>query len=305
METREFRIEEELNGNRLDKFLANRLEFSRKRVKELLDQDLVMVNEAIEKPSYTVRTGDLVSVQIPEPESLDVLPEEMDLSIVYEDHDIIVINKPKGLVVHPAPGHTSHTLVNGLMAHCKDLSGINGLYRPGIVHRIDKDTSGLLVVAKNDSAHMKLSEQLADKTCYREYVAIVHHPFSHSYGTINAPIGRDEKDRQKMAVTAKNSKEAVTHFTVLENFKDYAYIQCQLETGRTHQIRVHLQYIDHPIAGDPKYGYRKTIQANGQLLHARAIEFIHPTTGEKMRFEVDLEPKFKEVLEALRNGDSV
>ena len=161
------------------------------------------------------------------------------------------------------------------------------------------------MVAKNDSAHMKLSEQLADKTCYREYVAIVHHPFSHSYGTINAPIGRDEKDRQKMAVTAKNSKEAVTHFTVLENFKDYAYIQCQLETGRTHQIRVHLQYIDHPIAGDPKYGYRKTIQANGQLLHARAIEFIHPTTGEKMRFEVDLEPKFKEVLEALRNGDSV
>ena len=220
-----------------------------------------------------------------------------------EDHDIIVINKPKGMVVHPAPGHYSGTLVNALLYHCKDLSGINGVMRPGIVHRIDKDTSGLLVVAKNDVAHEALSQQLQDKTCHREYVAIVHKPFTHEHGTIHAPIGRDEKDRQKMAVTANNSKDAITHFTVLENFKKFAYIKCQLETGRTHQIRVHMQYIEHPIAGDPKYGPRKTIQANGQLLHACALEFIHPTTHEKMRFEIGLEPTFEKVLNELREGE--
>ena len=175
--------------------------------------------------------------------------------------------------------------------------------RPGIVHRIDKDTSGLLVVAKNDVAHEALSQQLQDKTCHREYVAIVHKPFTHEYGTIHAPIGRDEKDRQKMAVTANNSKDAITHFTVLENFKKFAYIKCQLETGRTHQIRVHMQYIEHPIAGDPKYGPRKTIQANGQLLHACALEFVHPTTKEKMRFEIGLEPTFERVLNELREGE--
>ena len=183
------------------------------------------------------------------------------------------------------------------------MSGINGVMRPGIVHRIDKDTSGLLVVAKNDVAHESLSQQLQDKTCHREYVAIVHNPFTHEHGTIHAPIGRDEKDRQKMAVTANNSKDAITHFTVLENFKKFAYIKCQLETGRTHQIRVHMQYIEHPIAGDPKYGPRKTIQANGQLLHACALEFVHPTTKEKMRFEIGLEPTFERVLNELREGE--
>ena len=183
------------------------------------------------------------------------------------------------------------------------MSGINGVMRPGIVHRIDKDTSGLLVVAKNDKAHEALSQQLQDKTCHREYVAIVHKPFTHEYGTIHAPIGRDEKDRQKMAVTANNSKDAITHFNVLENFSKFAYIKCQLETGRTHQIRVHMQYIEHPIAGDPKYGPRKTIQANGQLLHACALEFVHPTTHEKMRFEVPLEQTFEKVLNELREGE--
>ena len=225
------------------------------------------------------------------------------LDILYEDDDLLVVNKPKGMVVHPAPGHYSGTLVNALLYHCKDLSGINGVMRPGIVHRIDKDTSGLLVVAKNDVAHESLSQQLQDKTCHREYVAIVHNPFTHEHGTIHAPIGRDEKDRQKMAVTANNSKDAITHFTVLENFKKFAYIKCQLETGRTHQIRVHMQYIEHPIAGDPKYGPRKTIQANGQLLHACALEFVHPTTKEKMRFEIGLEPTFKRVLNELREGE--
>jgi 23S rRNA pseudouridine1911/1915/1917 synthase len=242
-------------------------------------------------------------VDLPPAENYDVLPEEMDLDIVYEDNDILVVNKPKGMVVHPAPGHVSGTLVNGLMAHCKDLSGINGVMRPGIVHRIDKDTSGLLVVAKNDAAHESLSRQLADKTCRREYLAIVHHPFSHTIGTVNAPIGRDPKDRQKMAVTAKNSKEAVTHFEVLENFKDFSYLRLRLETGRTHQIRVHMAYIEHPVAGDPKYGPRKTIDANGQLLHAYKLELIHPVTGEKMEFEAPLDPVFENVLEELRKGE--
>lgn len=299
MERRVIKIDETIQLDRLDKVLASVFDFSRKRVRDLFDNDYVFVNGALAKASYKVCLGDEIVVSLPELESLEVLPEEMDLNIVYEDHDVIVINKPKGMVVHPAPGHYSGTLVNGLMYHCKDLSGINGVMRPGIVHRIDKDTSGLLVVAKNDMAHEALSKQLQDKTCSREYVAIVHHPFGHEHGTVNAPIGRDEKDRQKMAVTAKNSKEAVTHFQVLENFKDYAYIKCKLETGRTHQIRVHMQYIGHPIAGDPKYGYRKTIDANGQLLHACALEFVHPSTNEKMCFEVELEPTFKSVLQSL------
>lgn len=303
METKTLTIDENTKLDRLDKVLASKLDFSRKRIKDLLDQGYVMVNGKTMKASYKVCLNDVITVQIPELDSTEVLPENIDLDIVYEDSDIIVINKPKGMVVHPAPGHYSGTLVNALLYHCKDLSGINGVMRPGIVHRIDKDTSGLLVVAKNDKAHEALSKQLQDKTCHREYVAIVHNPFTHEYGTIHAPIGRDEKDRQKMAVTANNSKDAITHFTVLENFKKYAYIKCQLETGRTHQIRVHMQYIEHPIAGDPKYGPRKTIQANGQLLHACALEFVHPTTNEKMHFEVDLEPTFKKVLDELREGN--
>ena len=303
METRILKIDEDTKMDRQDKVLAEKLDFSRKRIKDLLVEGNVLVNQKVMKASYKVCVNDEIEVSIPELDSTQVLPEPIDLDIVYEDHDIIVINKPKGMVVHPAPGHYSGTLVNALLYHCKDLSGINGVMRPGIVHRIDKDTSGLLVVAKNDVAHEALSQQLQDKTCHREYVAIVHKPFTHEYGTIHAPIGRDEKDRQKMAVTAYNSKDAITHFTVLENFKKFAYIKCQLETGRTHQIRVHMQYIEHPIAGDPKYGPRKTIQANGQLLHACALEFVHPTTKEKMRFEIGLEPTFERVLNELREGE--
>jgi 23S rRNA pseudouridine1911/1915/1917 synthase len=298
-----FTVTGEQAKTRIDKFLTEALEISRKRAADLLEQERVTINGQIPKASAKVQENDIVEVDLPPAENYDVLPEEMDLDIVYEDNDILVVNKPKGMVVHPAPGHVSGTLVNGLMAHCKDLSGINGVMRPGIVHRIDKDTSGLLVVAKNDAAHESLSRQLADKTCRREYLAIVHHPFSHTIGTVNAPIGRDPKDRQKMAVTAKNSKEAVTHFEVLENFKDFSYLRLRLETGRTHQIRVHMAYIEHPVAGDPKYGPRKTIDANGQLLHAYKLELIHPVTGEKMEFEAPLDPVFENVLEELRKGE--
>lgn len=284
---------------RLDKYLCARLNISRKRAADLLDENRVKVNGKPVKASQKMQAGDVLEVDVPPAQSMEVLPEDMNLDIVYEDSDIIVINKPKGMVVHPAPGHYSHTLVNGLLYHCKDLSGINGVMRPGIVHRIDKDTSGLIVAAKNDLAHESLARQLQDKTLSRTYRAIVHHPFSHTIGTINAPIGRDPKDRQKMAVTAKNSKPAVTYFTVLENFKDYAYVECRLDTGRTHQIRVHMAYIKHPVAGDPKYGPRKTIEAGGQLLHACRLELVHPRTGDTMVFEAPLEPKFKEVLAQL------
>lgn len=299
MEERTFKIDENQEHQRLDKAVALFLDVSRKRVKDLLDDNHIFVNGKSAKASYTTMLNDRITIEIPEDENTEVLPENIPLDIVYEDSDLIVINKPKGMVVHPAPGHYSGTLVNALLYHCKDLSGINGVNRPGIVHRIDKDTSGLLVVCKNDKAHKAISEQLANKTCHRQYVCIVHHPFSHEYGTIHAPIGRSEKDRKKMEVTSKNSKDAITHFTVLKNFREYAYVQCQLETGRTHQIRVHMQYIGHPIAGDPTYGYRKTLETNGQLLHANKLEFIHPTSNEKMTFEIGLEKEFEQVLKEL------
>ncbi|MBQ0065519.1 MAG: RluA family pseudouridine synthase [Firmicutes bacterium] len=303
METRRYEIDETLAGTRVDKTLTDLLECSRKRVKDLIDEEHVLVNGKSPKASQKVQLGDILEIEIPPMDELEVNPEDIPLDIVYEDSDIIVINKPKGMVVHPAPGHYSGTLVNALLFHCTDLSGINGIIRPGIVHRIDKDTSGLLVVAKNDEAHASLSEQLSNKTCKREYLAIVHHPFSHDHGTINAPIGRDSKDRQKMTVTAQNSKEAVTHFQVIENFAQFSYIKCQLETGRTHQIRVHMAYIEHPIAGDPKYAYRKTIPTkNGQLLHAHKLEFVHPRTKENMSFTVEMEEEFASVLKQLQEG---
>lgn len=292
-------IEPVISGERLDKTVAQALNLSRSRIKELLEDDRILVNGSVEKPSYQVQEEDQIQVDLPEAEEVEILPEPMDLDIVYEDQDLVVVNKPKGLVVHPAPGHHTGTLVNGLLAHCQDLSGINGKLRPGIVHRIDKDTSGLLIICKNDHSHREIAKQLQDKTCHREYVALVHHPFDHDHGTINAPIGRDEKDRQKMAVTAKNSKFAITHFRVLKNYKDYALVSCLLETGRTHQIRVHMQYIGHPVVGDPKYGYRKTMDTQGQLLHAARIEFIHPSTREKITLDAPLDPIFAKVIEQL------
>lgn len=289
-------------GIRLDKFLCDAFDLSRNRAAVLISEKAVLVNGKAAKASLKIQEGDLVEAELPEPEVLDVLPEDIPLDVVYEDEDLIVINKPKGMVVHPAAGHAKGTLVNALLYHCSDLSGINGIKRPGIVHRIDKDTSGLIVAAKNDKAHESLAAQIADKTCSRKYKAIVHHPFSHTDGTVDAPIGRDEKDRQKMAVTKKNSKPAVTHFHVLKNFKDYSYIECSLETGRTHQIRVHMAYIGHPVAGDPKYGPRKTIDAGGQLLHAWSLEFIHPTTGKSMHFTAQPDQTFLNILDQLEKG---
>jgi 23S rRNA pseudouridine1911/1915/1917 synthase len=300
MEIMEHIIDEEQENVRIDKVISSlNEEWSRTQVQQWIKDGNVMVNGKPVKPNYKCALNDRITIEIPEPEPLEVEPEEMDLDIYYEDKDVLVVNKPKGMVVHPAPGHTTGTLVNGLMAHCKDLSGINGVMRPGIVHRIDKDTSGLLMVAKNDLAHERLVEQLVEKTVTRKYYAIVHGVIPHEVGTIDAPIGRDPKDRQSMAVV-DNGKPAVTHFRVLERLKDFTFIECELETGRTHQIRVHMKYIGYPLAGDPKYGPKKTIDANGQLLHAAVLGFNHPRTGEYMEFEAPLPKDFEDILELLR-----
>jgi 23S rRNA pseudouridine1911/1915/1917 synthase len=293
-------IEEKHENERLDKVLPQYDDWSRSQVQIWIKEGNVKVNGSNIKGNYKCKSGDEVTVTIPEPEVLDVVPEDIPLDIVYEDADVVVVNKPRGMVVHPAPGHPSGTLVNGLMYHIKDLSGINGVLRPGIVHRIDKDTSGLLMVAKNDKAHESLVEQLKAKTTLRKYFAIVHGVIEHDHATIDAPIGRDKKDRQNMAVTNENSRNAVTHFTVLERFKDYTFIECQLETGRTHQIRVHMNYIKHPVAGDPKYGPKKTLEIDGQALHAATLGFDHPTTGEFMQFEAPLPVEMENLLDDLK-----
>ncbi|MDQ0227098.1 RluA family pseudouridine synthase [Metabacillus niabensis] len=301
MDIVDLRVTEEHKNERIDKFLSTyNEEWSRTQVQQWIKEGIVKVNETEVKTNYKCQIDDHIVIHIPEPEPLDVVAEEMDLDIYYEDEDVLVVNKPKGMVVHPAPGHMSGTLVNGLMAHCKDLSGINGVLRPGIVHRIDKDTSGLLMVAKNDLAHESLVDQLVNKTVTRRYKAIVHGSIPHDNGTINAPIGRDKTDRQSMTVTNVSSKEAVTHFRVLERFHDYTFVECQLETGRTHQIRVHMKYIGFPLVGDPKYGPKKTLQINGQALHAGILGFIHPRTKEYLEFEAPLPNDFEEVLKEIR-----
>ncbi|WP_066053050.1 RluA family pseudouridine synthase [Robertmurraya korlensis] len=295
-------INEEHKGERLDKVLSIvNEEWSRSQVQLWMQDGNVVVNGQKVKSSYKCSVGDVIEINIPDPEELDVVPEPMDLEIFYEDSDVLVVNKPKGMVVHPAPGHATGTLVNGLMAHCNDLSGINGVLRPGIVHRIDKDTSGLLMVAKNDLAHESLVNQLVAKTVTRKYRAIVHGIIPHDYGTIDAPLARDPKDRQSMTVV-DNGKHAVTHFQVLERFKDFTLVECQLETGRTHQIRVHMKYIGFPLAGDPKYGPRKTLDIGGQALHAGVLGFNHPRTNEYLEFEAPLPEYFVELLESLRNN---
>lgn len=295
-----YNVEEEHKGVRIDKFISTvNEEMSRTQVQQLIKEGNVKVNGQPVKTNYKCQPADEVAVSIPEPVELNIEAEEMDLDIYYEDEDVLVVNKPKGMVVHPAPGHTSGTLVNGLMAHCKDLSGINGVMRPGIVHRIDKDTSGLLMVAKNDMAHESLVDQLVEKSVTRKYTAIVHGVIQHSHGTIDAPIGRDKKDRQSQAVTP-DGKHAVTHFEVLERFNNYTLVECQLETGRTHQIRVHMKYIGYPLAGDPKYGPKKTLEIGGQALHAGVLGFIHPRTKEYMEFNAPLPTYFAELIEHLR-----
>ncbi|MBP2240058.1 23S rRNA pseudouridine1911/1915/1917 synthase [Cytobacillus eiseniae] len=302
MEKMEHTILEDQRGERIDKVLSTvNKEWSRTQVQQWIKDGNVLVNEKKIKTNYKCNPNDKIEISIPEPEELDVVPEEMDLDIYYEDQDVLVVNKPKGMVVHPAPGHLTGTLVNGLMAHCKDLSGINGVMRPGIVHRIDKDTSGLLMVAKNDLAHESLVNQLVEKTVTRKYKAVVHGVIPHDYGTVDAPIARDQKERQSMAVT-DNGKHAVTHFHVLERFENFTFVECQLETGRTHQIRVHMKYIGYPLAGDPKYGPKKTIQMNGQALHAGILGFVHPRSGEYMEFEAPLPTDFQQLLEKMKNN---
>ncbi|MDL2417507.1 RluA family pseudouridine synthase [Bacillus shihchuchen] len=284
----------------MDKFVAGiNNEWSRTQVQQWIKDDVVTVNGKAVKGNYKVKENDEITVTIPEPEELDIRPEDMNLEIYYEDADVLVVNKPRGMVVHPAPGHTSGTLVNGLMHHCTDLSGINGVMRPGIVHRIDKDTSGLLMVAKNDMAHESLVNQLVAKTVTRRYKAIVHGVIPHDKGTIDAPIARDKKERQSMTVD-ENGKHAVTHFQVLERFKDFTLVECRLETGRTHQIRVHMKYIGYPLAGDPKYGPKKTLDMNGQALHAGILGFDHPRTGEYIQFEAPIPEVFEDALNILR-----
>jgi len=296
-------VQQQDANNRIDKMLSSYEEdWSRTQVQQWIKEGLVLVNGKQVKGNYKCQENDEIVVTIKEAEPLDILPEEMDLNIYYEDEDVLVVNKPRGMVVHPAPGHASGTLVNGLMAHCTDLSGINGVMRPGIVHRIDKDTSGLLMVAKNDKAHESLVNQLVEKSVTRKYYAIVHGVIPHDIGTIDAPIGRDPKDRQSMTVTESNSKEAVTHFRVLERFKDYSFIECQLETGRTHQIRVHMKYIGFPLAGDPKYGPKKTLPIDGQALHAGVLGFVHPRTGEYMEFESPIPEEMEKMLQILKKS---
>ncbi|MGE6674341.1 RluA family pseudouridine synthase [Bacillus pumilus] len=297
-------VSEEQTSERLDKFLSmTEPEWSRTQVQQWVKDGLIEVNGKQVKANYKVQPGDQIKVEIPDPEVLDVEAEPMDLDIYYEDADVLVVNKPRGMVVHPAPGHVSGTLVNGLMAHCTDLSGINGVMRPGIVHRIDKDTSGLLMVAKNDMAHESLVNQLVAKTVTRKYTAVVHGIIQHDTGTIDAPIGRDKKDRQSMTVTKESAKQAVTHFDVIERFEDFTVVECRLETGRTHQIRVHMKYIGYPLAGDPKYGPRKTVDFNGQLLHAGVLGFDHPRTGEYIEFTAPIPADMQAFIDSLRNND--
>lgn len=288
------------SGIRLDKALADLTELSRSQANEAIKNGNILVNGKAVKAKYSVKEGDLVTYDLPEPEVLEYEAEDIPLDIVYEDDDVAVVNKPQGMVVHPSVGHTSGTLVNALMYHIHDLSSINGVVRPGIVHRIDKDTSGLLMIAKNNRSHQALAEELKDKKSLRKYLAIVHGNISNDRGVIEAPIGRSEKDRKKQAVTAKG-KPAVTHFKVLERFGNYTLVELTLETGRTHQIRVHMAYIGHPVAGDPLYGPRKTLKGNGQFLHAQTLGFTHPTTGESLRFSVEPPAIFQETLENLRH----
>jgi 23S rRNA pseudouridine1911/1915/1917 synthase len=289
----------EQDGIRLDKWLTEKNgEWTRSAIQDWIKNGHVTVNGKPVKSNYKIKENDAVSIEEPELQELEILPENLHLEIIYEDEDVVVVNKPRGMVVHPAPGHPNGTLVNGLMYHCKDLSGINGVIRPGIVHRIDKDTSGLIMVAKNDAAHESLVNQLKNKTTRRRYEAITAGVISHDKGTVDAPIGRDPQDRQKMTVTEQHSREAVTHFQVLERFGRHTHVACELETGRTHQIRVHMKYIEFPIVGDPKYGPRKkhSFPIEGQALHAAVLGFKHPRTEEEMLFEVEPPEDFKSCL---------
>ncbi|MBC9874160.1 RluA family pseudouridine synthase [Macrococcoides bohemicum] len=300
METYNFLIEEEEAGARIDRYLTDMNEdWSRNQIQDWIKLDLVIVNGKPVKANYKLRLDDEIVVTEKPVEEIDLQAEDLGIEIYYEDKDVAIVYKPKGMVVHPAPGHPNGTLVNGLMYAIKDLSGINGEIRPGIVHRIDKDTSGLLMIAKNDIAHRGLVEQLVDKSVTRKYTALVHGVIPHEFGTIDAPIGRNVRDRQEMAIV-DNGKQAVTHFNVIETFDKYTLVECVLETGRTHQIRVHMKHIGFPLVGDPKYGPKKTMDIDGQALHAGVIGFEHPVTGEYIERTAPIPEYFEEILTKFR-----
>lgn len=298
----EWIIDRERSGERIDKWISDQLsDISRSQIQLWIKEGHIQVGGTAVKPNYKLALDDVVTLTIPEAEEAEIVPENISLDIVFEDRDVIVVNKPRGLVVHPAAGHAKGTLVNALMHHCHDLSGINGVMRPGIVHRIDKDTSGLIMAAKNDLAHMHLAAQLKAHTVHRKYIALVQGNLAHDQGTVDAPIGRDPKDRKLFTVTDANSKHAVTHFSVLERFGDCTLLELKLETGRTHQIRVHMKFIGHPLVGDPAYGRSKGItMEGGQALHAAELGFVHPRTEEFLQFEAPLPEDMDALLESLR-----
>lgn len=293
-------VNNENANTRLDHYLANNTEFSRSKITNLIKEGKILVNGKNVKTGYLIKENDIIEINYEE-EELKAEPEKMDLDIVYEDNDVIVVNKANKVVVHPACGNRSGTLVNGLLYHSKNLSSINGEFRPGIVHRIDADTTGLLMIAKNDKAHRILADQLKEKTTHRVYYALVWGVINNETGTVDAPIGRDPKDRKKMAVTPDNSKEAITHFRVIERYKNATLIELKLETGRTHQIRVHMKYIGHPVVNDPVYSNKPLFDDSGQCLHAKELGFIHPTTDEFMKFDSELPECFIKIQNLLKN----
>lgn len=290
-------------GTRADVFLAAKLGVSRSNMQKLLEDGRVKRGEKIIKANYKVRAGEMFVVDIPEPEPIEAVPENIPLDIIYEDDDVVVLNKARGMVVHPAPGNYTGTLVNALLYHCSNLSGINSAIRPGIVHRLDKDTSGIMIVAKNDAAHISLSQQIQSKTAVRTYLAVVRGNIKTDSGTIETQIARDKNDRKKMAVVKEGGRDAITDYEVLERFGKYTLVRCKLRTGRTHQIRVHMEYLGYPLVGDPKYSPMKTpFGIKGQALHSHTLEFTHPRTGERMKFEAPLPEDMHKIITRLHNG---
>lgn len=290
-------------GTRADVFLAAKLGVSRSNMQKLLEDGRVKRGEKIIKANYKVRAGEMFVVDIPEPEPIEAVPENIPLDIIYEDDDVVVLNKARGMVVHPAPGNYTGTLVNALLYHCSNLSGINSAIRPGIVHRLDKDTSGIMIVAKNDAAHISLSQQIQSKTAARTYLAVVRGNIKTDSGTIETQIARDKTDRKKMSVVKEGGRDAITDYKVLERFGKYTLVRCKLRTGRTHQIRVHMEYLGYPLVGDPKYSPMKTpFGIKGQALHSHTLEFTHPRTGERMKFEAPLPEDMHKIITRLHNG---